>query len=79
MFLDAARVLATRASAADLAEGALFPRIAGIREISRDIAAAVVSRGVREGHCDAQQLEGLEQRLGDAMWFPDYHPFRAEA
>jgi len=78
MFLDAARVLAARASADDLAEGALFPRLTGIREISHGIACAVVRRGVREGTCAAQHLEGLEQRVSDAMWFPDYLPFRAE-
>jgi malate dehydrogenase (oxaloacetate-decarboxylating) len=78
MFLDAARTLAGRASVADLSEGALFPKLESIRDISHAIACAVVKRGVREGHADARQLEGLEQRVRDAMWFPDYLPFRAE-
>ncbi len=79
MFLDAARTLAERATAADFAEGALFPKLAGIREISHAIACAVVRRGVREGYGSASLLEGLEQRVSDAMWFPEYLPFRADS
>jgi malate dehydrogenase (oxaloacetate-decarboxylating) len=79
MFLDAARTLASRATADDLAEGSLFPKLGGIREISHAIACAVVRRGVREGFGEAQLLEGLEERVRDAMWFPEYLPFRPEA
>jgi malate dehydrogenase (oxaloacetate-decarboxylating) len=79
MFLDAARTLASQATADDLAEGALFPKLQGIREISHAIACAVVRRGVREGLGDARLLEGLEARVRDAMWFPEYLPFRLEA
>jgi malic enzyme len=78
MFLDAAHTLAELVSAEDLAEGALFPKLDGIRDISHAIACAVVRRGVREGHADPQQLERLEQRVRAAMWFPEYLPFRAE-
>ena len=78
MFLDAARELAARAPVTELEAGALFPRFNDIRAISHAIACAVVRRGVREGHADASVLEGLEQRVQDAMWFPRYLPFRAE-
>jgi malate dehydrogenase (oxaloacetate-decarboxylating) len=79
MFLDAARTLANKATAADLEQGSLFPKLEGIREISHAIACAVVRRGVSEGHGEAQLLEDLEQRVRDAMWFPNYLPFRADA
>jgi malate dehydrogenase (oxaloacetate-decarboxylating) len=79
MFLDAARTLASKVTAADFAEGSLFPKLEGIREISHAIACAVIRRGVREGHGEAELLEGLEQRVREAMWFPEYLPFRAEA
>jgi malate dehydrogenase (oxaloacetate-decarboxylating) len=78
MFLDAARVLAARATEAELEEGALFPRFNDIREISHAIACAVVRRAVREGHADAGVLDGLEKSVRDAMWVPEYLPFRAE-
>ena len=78
MFLDAARVLAARPTADELEEGALFPRFHDIRSISHAIACAVVRRAVCEGHADAAMLEGLERRVQDAMWVPEYLPFRAE-
>lgn len=79
MFLDAARVLAAQASPADLEQGALFPRFNDIRAISHAIACAVIRRGVREGHADAETLDGLEERVRHAMWVPAYLPFRAES
>jgi hypothetical protein len=57
----------------------LFPKLEGIRDISHAIACAVVRRGVSEGHGEAHLLEDLEQRVRNAMWFPRYLPFRAEA
>ena len=78
MFLDAARTLATRCSESDLAEGALFPGLQGIREVSHAIACAVIRRGVREGFADPALLAGLEERVRAAMWYPEYLPFRAE-
>ena len=75
MFLEAARTLASQVTSADLAEGSLFPKLQGIREISHAIACAVVRRGVREGFGNPRLLEGLEQRVRDAMWFPEYLPF----
>jgi malate dehydrogenase (oxaloacetate-decarboxylating) len=79
MFLDAARTLASRVTEADFAEGSLFPKLGGIREISHAIACAVVRRGVSEGHGEVQLLEDLEQCVRAAMWLPEYLPFRAEA
>ncbi|HTF90154.1 MAG TPA: NAD-dependent malic enzyme [Planctomycetota bacterium] len=78
MFLDAARTLAGKLGAGDLAESALFPLLSGVREISHEIACAVIRRGVREGFAKAELLDGLEQRVRDAMWYPEYLPFRAE-
>ena len=75
MFLDAALALSETVSAADLEEGALFPHLDGIREISASVAAAVVRRAVSEGHADEELLEGLDARIRQAMWFPEYRPF----
>jgi malic enzyme len=78
MFLDAARVLAASVSESDLAEGALFPHLSGIREISHAVACAVIGRAVREGQADAAMLENVEARVRAAMWFPEYLPLRYE-
>jgi malate dehydrogenase (oxaloacetate-decarboxylating) len=77
MFLDAAHTLAARVEASDLDEGSLFPPLRSIRAISHAIACAVIRRGVRQGHAEATMLDGLEHRVEQAMWFPDYLPFRA--
>jgi len=72
MFLDAARALAGLVSPTDLAEGALFPPLARVREISHAVACAVIRRAVAEGHAEAGVLDDLEQRVTAAMWFPEY-------
>ena len=64
--------------AEDLAECALYPRLEGIRDISAAVAAAVVRRAVDEGHAEEEQLDGLEDRLAEAMWFPEYRRYLAE-
>jgi malate dehydrogenase (oxaloacetate-decarboxylating) len=79
MFLDAARTLAARVEAKDLDEGSLFPPLRSIRAISHAIACAVIRRGVQQGHAEAGLLDGLESRVEQAMWFPDYLPFRRES
>jgi malate dehydrogenase (oxaloacetate-decarboxylating) len=81
VFLDAARTLASRASEADLAEGALFPALTGIRDISHAIACAVIRRAVREGFADPALFDSpaiVDERVRRAMWYPDYLPYRAE-
>jgi len=79
MFLDAAKTLAQHVREEDLAETALFPHLEEIRDISRDVACAVVKRGVEQGHAEPAMLDGLEDRIRHAMWFPDYLPIRYHA
>lgn len=76
--VDAARTLAGHVAEADLAEGALFPQLGRIRDISHAIACAVIRRGIEQGHADAKLADGLDERVRQAMWFPRYLPFRAE-
>ena len=76
MFLDAAKALAGKVTAADLAETAVFPRLARIRECSHAVACAVIRRAVEEGHAEERVLEDLEARVAAAMWVPEYRPVR---
>ena len=78
MFLAAARTLADQVTAEDLAEGAVYPPLARIRECSHAVACAVIRCAVAEGHADANVLAGLEDTVRRAMWFPDYLPIRHE-
>ncbi|MFN7918175.1 MAG: NAD-dependent malic enzyme [Vicinamibacterales bacterium] len=76
MFLDAARALAGLVSEADLAEGAVYPRLTRIRDCSHAVACAVVRRAVAEGHAEPAVLDGLDERVRRAMWKPVYRPVR---
>jgi malic enzyme len=76
MFLAGAKALADKVSDKDLAEVAVFPELTRIRECSHAVACAVIRRAVEEGHADERILEGLEDRVEKAMWYPDYVPVR---
>jgi malic enzyme len=78
MFLAAARALATHVTEADIAESAVFPQVATIRECSHSVACAVIRCAVEEGHADPEVLVNLEEVVRRAMWFPEYLPVRYE-
>jgi malate dehydrogenase (oxaloacetate-decarboxylating)(NADP+) len=78
MFLAAAKALADAVTEADLAEVAVYPQLPRIRECSHAVACAVVRRAVEEGHAEKEALEDLEERIANAMWFPEYRPIRYE-
>ena len=76
MFLDAARALADLVTAADLAQGAVYPELTRIRDCSHAVACAVIRRAVAEGHASPDMLPDLEATVRRAMWFPLYRPVR---
>ncbi len=78
MFLEAAKALASKVTAEDLAATAVYPELSRIRECSHAVACAVVRRAVREGFADGRILEDLERTVEKAMWFPEYLPLRYE-
>jgi len=78
MFLDAAKALAEKVTAEDLAECAVYPRLSRILDCSHSVACAVIRRAVAEGHADAENLVNLEESVRRAMWFPEYLPIRYE-
>ncbi len=78
MFLEAARALASKVTNKDLEESAVYPELPRIRECSHSVACATVHRAVKEGHADESILEGLEENLERAMWYPKYLPIRYE-
>ncbi len=78
MFLDAAKALAARVTAADLAAGAVYPQLTRVRACSHHVACAVIRRAVAEGHADASNLQDLEASVLRSMWFPAYLPIRYE-
>jgi malic enzyme len=72
MFLDAAQALARLVSPADLEQSAVYPELTRIRDCSHAVACAVIRRAIAEGHASPGILDGLEETVSRAMWFPNY-------
>jgi malic enzyme len=71
MFTVAAEELARSVSPQDLAQGALFPPLPELREVTARIAAAVVREAQSLGVARANPSD-VEAAVRAAMWFPDY-------
>ena len=80
MFLVAARKLASMVSEEHLAQGALYPPVSELRQISREIAVRVACQA---RDCGVGRLfpdEKIVAAVEAAMWWPDYVAYRpAEA
>ena len=79
MFLVAAQTLADAVDEERLAQGALYPSVSSLREVSRAIAIRVVCEardcGVGRNYHD-EQIAGIVDR---AIWYPDYVPYGVAA
>ena len=75
-FYVAAKKLASLVSEADLDEGALYPDIGKIREISIKIAQAICERAETQGLNGREKPEdGWEEGLRSGMWEPNYEEY----
>jgi malic enzyme len=72
MFLVAAKVLADRVTPSQLAEGALYPPLGTLRDISRSIAIAVAKEARAEGVGRPMSDTKIEEEVRQQMWWPDY-------
>ena len=75
MFLVAARSLAAQVSAERLEEGALYPPVESLADISRVVALAVASEAVRSGVAGIGPDVDLPAVIDEAMWHPAYVPY----
>jgi malate dehydrogenase (oxaloacetate-decarboxylating) len=71
MFLAAARALSAAAPCRADPAAPLYPQLADVRAVSRQVALAVAQAA---GVADAQALEALEQRVDELIWQPRYRP-----
>jgi len=73
MFLVAARTLASMVSEDRLKVGAIYPDQSELRDVSREIACAVVREAQRREIAGRKiPDEEINQTVADAMWYPDY-------
>ncbi len=74
MFSASAGALADMVDRQTLAEGALYPPMSEVRNVSRRVAVAVAGQAVAEGVADP--VADIEAAIADAMWYPEYLPYR---
>jgi malate dehydrogenase (oxaloacetate-decarboxylating) len=74
MFLAAAKTLAVSLDDQTLADGALYPPMSSVRDVSRNIACAVAEQAVSEGVADP--ITDIDELIDQAMWYPAYLPYR---
>ncbi len=74
MFLAAAKALACSLDDQSLAEGALYPPMSAVRDVSRKIAHAVAEQAVSDGVTDA--ITDIDELIDQTMWYPAYLPYR---
>jgi len=72
MLLAAATTLAGLVPGSRLDEGALYPPLAGLRQISRAIAIAVAREAQQAGLARMDPGLGAEKAVDAAMWTPQY-------
>ncbi len=72
MFLAAARGLADQVSEKDLKEGALYPPLRGLREVSHGVAEAVLLSAYEEGVATEPKPKSPREYLGGLMYDPTY-------
>jgi malate dehydrogenase (oxaloacetate-decarboxylating) len=74
MFLVAAHELARATPSKRLEDGAIYPSLAGLREISRRIAVAVAREASESGVGASMTEEQLEAATDATIWTPAYAP-----
>ncbi|MEX2500885.1 MAG: oxaloacetate-decarboxylating malate dehydrogenase, partial [Trueperaceae bacterium] len=79
MLSAAAEALAESVDAGRLEHGALFPRVANLREVSCQVAVAVIHQARIEGQATEDLPDDLDAFVERAMWTPSYLPLRRSA
>ncbi len=54
----------------------VYPDIVDVRKVTRSVALAVAREAIRKGAAPWADEEELNRRLEEAMWFPQYLPYR---
>lgn len=78
MLVGAVKALAARSPALQDPDGPLLPDVKDVRELSVDIAKAIIKTAVEEGHAQEEGIpaneDELEEWIRAQMWEPVYRP-----
>jgi malate dehydrogenase (oxaloacetate-decarboxylating) len=75
MFLVAAATMASCVSKERFDQGAVYPRVDDLREVSQRIACSVVREAARLNVGRRIDDDQVEKQVKDAMWFPTYRSY----
>jgi malate dehydrogenase (oxaloacetate-decarboxylating) len=75
MISVAANALAEAVTEDELQRGLLYPAVKRLREVSAQVAVAVMRQAAEEGRCVGE--DNYEQRVEKAMWLPRYPQYVA--
>jgi malate dehydrogenase (oxaloacetate-decarboxylating) len=76
-FVAAARALVGFTAASPREGSPIYPPLSQLRDVSRDVALAAGASLVESGAAPTISRAEIERRVLDAMWEPDYLPYRA--
>lgn len=77
-FAVAAHAIGERVASDAIRRGDLYPPLADLRAISRDVAVAVARHAVEQKVAPQASRAELEARIDEMMWFPEYPRIRLE-
>ena len=60
---------------AELSQGALYPKLSSLRNVTRNVAAAVMREAARLGLGTKFPEDEIEQVVSKSMWFPNYREY----
>ncbi|MEO7664463.1 MAG: NAD-dependent malic enzyme [Candidatus Limnocylindrales bacterium] len=75
MFLLAAGTLSAHVTTERFASGAMYPPVADLRRVSREIAVAVAREAIASGSSRLDAGTDVEALVDAAMWWPAYAPY----
>jgi malate dehydrogenase (oxaloacetate-decarboxylating) len=75
MISASAKALAEAVTDGELDRGLLYPSVSRLREVSAQVAVAVMKQAAVEGHCAGG--DDFEKRVEAAMWLPRYPDYVA--
>lgn len=76
MFTTASFALAECVTAEDLAEGAIYPKIPRLREISAFVAKSILEEILVKQPENPFKSENLDSYIEERMWIPEYIPYK---
>ena len=76
MLSAAAEALADYTDPGRIAQGAVYPRVSAMRNVSRHVAVAVAQEAVSAGVAQIEDVGDLSEKVVQAMWEPRYLPIR---